>query len=168
MPRHLACLLALGAGIGVALAGCGSVGREQAAVDPVPSTSTTSTTSTRSSSTATSSTSTSTSVVTPTTTWIPIGVDCSSQPLLRWDTVPEARPTPEEAVRWWTDQPLPVTAGRVLVLADDEVRLVGDPTAIDPVYVSVRDGVPAYTFGLTHSAEGWRATPFEGCRRDLP
>lgn len=114
------------------------------------------------------STSTSTVPVVPTTTWIPVGVDCSSQPMPRWDTEPETRPTPEAAVRWWADQPLPVTVVRVLVLAGDEIRRVGDPAAASPTYVSVREGVPVATFGLRRGVDGWRATPFEGCRRDLP
>lgn len=149
-----------------ALLGCGPSDGSSAA----PSTSTTSPSTTNRASTSTStSTSTTTPAAPPTTTWIPIGVDCSSQPLLRWDTVPGARPTPEEAVRWWADQPLRVTVGRVLVRPDDEIRLVGDPQAARPTYVSVRGGVPVATFGLERSAEGWRATPFEGCfRGDRP
>lgn len=153
-----------------ALLGCGpSEGTSAAPSASMASTTLPSTTSPSTTGPATTSTSTTTPAAPPTTTWIPIGVDCSSQPLLRWDTVPGARPTPEEAVRWWADQPLRVTVGRVLVRPDDEIRLVGDPQAASPTYVSVRVGVPVATFGLRRTADGWQATPFEGCfRGDRP
>lgn len=144
----------------VVLAACGSSDPEQVTADPTTSTSSSTSTST--------STSTTAAPQASTTTWIPIGVDCSSQPLPRFDTVPDPRPTPEEAVRWWGDQPPNVTSGRVLVQPDDEVRLVGDPNATIPIYVSIRAGTPVATFGLDQGADGWRATPWEGCRRDLP